>query len=76
MEQYFTITGAIDGTDGSDGNAVFTLSAMPTAGTLKVAKNGIIQTPNSSYVLSGLTISFVAPNIPIAGSTLLAWGSV
>ncbi len=72
--QEFTIAGTIDGTNGSDGNAVFTLSATPSF--LQLFKNGSRQIPAVSYTLSGSTVTFLAPNIPISGDTLSAAGNV
>ncbi len=72
--QAFTITGTIDGTNGSDGNATFSLSATPTF--LELFKNGSHQIPNISYTRSGATITFLAPNIPIVDDLLYALGTV
>ncbi len=69
-----TLTGSITGTNGSDGNAVFTIDQIPTF--LEVFMNGLKQIPNISYTRSGGTITFLAPNIPIIGFTLEAVGQV
>ncbi len=74
QEIYYTITGTINGTTGSDGNAIFTLSAIPTT-ILKLYRNGLLETPGVSYTLSGLTVTFLAPNIPVTGDSLVAEGS-
>ena len=70
----FTITGSIDGTNGYDGNAVFTLDQTPDI--LGLFKNGVLQIPDVSYTLSGATPTFLAPNIPIVGDTLQALGTI
>ncbi len=70
----FTITGAINGTNGYDGNPTFVLDRTPKF--LQLFKNGLIQTPNLSYTLSGATITFLAPNVPVAGDTLVAEGTI
>jgi len=70
---YFTMTGAINGTNGSDGNATFTLNATPNS--LQVYVNGLLNAPGIDYTLVGSIVTFLAPNIPLAGWTLLATGS-
>ncbi len=70
----FTVSGTIDGTNGYDGNPTFTLDQTPTLLTL--FRNGVLQIPDVSYTLSGLTITFLAPNIPIDGDTLQALGTI
>lgn len=71
--QSFVISGTINGTTGSDGNAVFTLSETPSFLQLF---NGVIQVPNVSYTRSGSVITFLAPNIPTVGATLYAVGVI
>lgn len=67
-----TITGTINGTTGSDGNATFMLSVSPSF--LQIYKMGLLQTPNGSYTLSGNVVTFLADQIPITGDVLLAFG--
>lgn len=63
--------GAINGTTGSDGNAVFTLAQAPNPGSsLQVLWNGVLAIDGSHYVLVGSTITFQAGFIPLAGDTL------
>lgn len=67
------ITGAINGTNGSDGNPVFTVS--PNVSFLQLFRNGLLQTPNVSYLFTGAnTVTFLAPYIPITGDVLIAEG--
>lgn len=68
----FTISGAINGNDGTNGNAVFVLNEVPTF--LELSRNGNIQTPGIAYTLSGQTVTFLIPNIPTTGDSLLARG--
>lgn len=70
--QTLGITGAINSTDGSNGNPDFVLSQDP--GYLQLFKNGLLQIPGVAYSLVGLTVSFLPPYFPITGSTLLAIG--
>lgn len=65
-------SGSINGTDGTDGNATFTLAATPTAGSVHLYLNGLRLKLTTDYTISGTTITILAPNIPITGSTLLA----
>lgn len=67
-----TPAGAINGTNGSDGNAVFTLAHAPIANPI-LAKNGQIMVQGVAYTLAGNTITFIAPYIPITGDVLTAW---
>lgn len=69
-----TLTGAINGTTGSDGNATFIMNYAPTF--LQLYKNGLLQTPGVSYAFIGSVVTFLAPNIPVAGNTLVAQGNV
>lgn len=48
-----TITGAIPG-------STFTLPSLPVANTLVLAQNGIVQTLNLGYTISGLIITLAA----------------
>jgi hypothetical protein len=61
--------GAVDGA-----NADFTLLATPTAGTLRLFKNGMRQkaAAGNDYTLTTNTITFLAGNIPQTGDVLLA----
>lgn len=52
-------------------NAVFTLSDIPV--TLLLFRNGVLQQVTVDYNISGLTITFTAGNIPIAGDSLVAY---
>ena len=69
-----TPTGAITGTDGTDGNAVFTLSQIPISGTLNLYVSGLWQDEGASqdYTLSGVTITFNSGAIPIIGQKIRA----
>jgi hypothetical protein len=55
-------------------NATFTLANTPTAGTVGVFKNGIRQFvgAGNDYTISGLTLTFLAGNIPQTGDNLIA----
>lgn len=68
------VVGTVDGTNGSDGNASFSMGANPTS--LQVFKNGLYLIPNVAYTRSGASITFLAPHIPVSGDTLQAWGTV
>lgn len=69
----FTISGSLTGTNGYDGNPTFTLDRTPSV--LQLFKNGVAQIPDTSYTLSGTTITFLAPNVPLSTDTLQAWGT-
>ncbi len=71
-ESYIAVTGTINGTNGSDGNAIFTLATIPAV--LKLYRNGLLVDP-AHYTLSGTTLTFLIPYIPVAGDTLLAEGT-
>jgi len=62
-------TGVINGT-----NPTFTLASTPLANTLMLFKNGMLQRAGAGndYTLATATITFLAGNIPQAGSVLLA----
>ena len=67
-----TPSGTIDGTDGTDGNAVFTLANTPSpAGSLQLTKTdvgtGVLMIAGVHFNLSGLTITYTSGNIPITG---------
>lgn len=73
-----TPTGAINGTNGTDGNAAFTLAHAPSpAGSLQLVKTdvgtGVVMIAGVHYNLSSLTITYTSGNIPIAGQTHRAW---
>ena len=69
-----TPTGAVTGTDGTDGNATFTLSQTPTTDTLDLYVNGLWQDSGSGndYVLTGTSIVFNSGAIPVSGSKVRA----
>lgn len=64
-----TPSGAITGTDGTDGNSTFTLANTPTTGTLRLFISGrrIRAGAGNDYTLSGLTITFNSGSIPVVG---------
>lgn len=69
-----TPTGAISGTDGTDGNAVFTLAHAPNpASSLHLIKTDIGSAVEMivgiHFNLVGLTITYTAGNIPTVGQT-------
>jgi len=69
-----TPAGTINGTDGTDGNAVFTLAQTPSpAASLQLFKtdigSGVFMIAGVHYNLSGLTITYTAGNLPITGTT-------
>lgn len=61
--------GTVDGA-----NDTFTVAATPTAGTLRLFKNGLRQKAGAGndYTLATATITFLSGNIPQTGDTLLA----
>ena len=61
-------TGTVDGA-----NAAYTVANAPTAGTLRVHKNGIRQKAGAGndYTFAGTTITFEAGNLPQTGDVLL-----
>lgn len=65
--------GTISGTDGTDGNAVFTLTYAPNpAGSLVLVKNGAVLTKDADYTVSGTTITYISGSIPITGDFHIA----
>ena len=73
-----TPSGAITGTTGSDGNAVFTLNFAPSpAGSLQLTKTdvgtGVLLIAGIHFNLVGLTITYTAGNIPMVGQEHRAW---
>jgi hypothetical protein len=53
-------------------NATFTLAHAPLSGALRLYHNGQRMTYTTSYTLAGLTITVLAPQIPISGDDLIA----
>lgn len=69
-----TPTGAITGTDGTDGNDTFTLAAAPVpVDSLQLFKTdvgtGVLMIKGIHYNLAGLTITYTNGNKPIGGGT-------
>lgn len=69
-----TPAGTINGTDGTDGNAAFTLATAPSPGTSLLLEKNDVGTfvrmiAGLQYNLSGLTITYTSGNIPITGQT-------
>jgi hypothetical protein len=65
-----TPAGAVNGS-----NATFTLAAAPDPpGSLRLAVNGLLQRPGAGndFILSGLTVTFQAGAVPMAGDVLEA----
>lgn len=60
-----TPTGLVNGV-----NAVFTLPAVPVAGSLLVKKNGVLQELGRDYSITGATITFIIP--PYTGNILVS----
>lgn len=60
--------GAINGTNGSDGNAIFTVAKAPFA-NFKLTKNGVEMYQGLAFTLLGNQITYLAPYIPIAGDS-------
>lgn len=67
-----TPAGAINGTNGSDGNAVFTLAHSPL-GTPILLKNGQGMTRGVAYTLATNVLTYLAPYIPVAGDNHAIW---
>ena len=66
--------GATTGTDGTDGNATFTLAFAPTStAVIWLYKNGTLLNygAGNDYTISTLTITFNSGAIPIASDVLL-----
>lgn len=55
-------------------NATFTLAFTPVAGSEVIWKNGMAQVSGAGndYTISGLTITFLAGNLPQTGDSILA----
>ncbi len=67
-------TGTINGTNGTDGNATFTLPNTPDPTTsLIVVKTRAVMQLNVDYTLSGTTLTFLSPQIPITGEVIHCW---
>lgn len=62
-----TPVGAINGTDGTDGNAVFTILDTPLPNTFVLTKNGAEMYEGTAFTIVGLQITYLAPYIPIVG---------
>lgn len=67
-----TPSGSINGTDGTDGNASFTLANTPIAGKEILHVNGVRQIRTVDYNISGASITFVSGSIPRTGNSLVA----
>jgi hypothetical protein len=66
-----TLTGAINGTTGSDGNPTFTLRKTPLAGyPVRGYRNGVRLTSGTDFTVAGATVTMLAPAIPVAGDAL------
>jgi hypothetical protein len=65
-----TILGSLTGTNGSDGNPFFTLSAVPLF--LNLFKNGQLMYPGVAYNLIGNVVSFISPYVPLTTDLLEA----
>jgi hypothetical protein len=65
-------SGTINGTNGSDGNATFTLAHTPLA-TPVLLKNGQGMTRGTAYTLSVNSITYLAPYIPVIGDSHAIW---
>ena len=64
-------TGAINGTNGSDGNAAFTIANAPFV-NFKLTKNGVEMYSGVAFNIVGNAITFLAPYIPITGDLIRA----
>jgi hypothetical protein len=60
-------SGSITGTNGSDGNASFAIAHAPLGEPLVVV-TGVVKQLGVDYVRVGALITFLAPQIPIAGN--------
>lgn len=61
-----TVSGVVSGTDGTDGNAVFTLGAVPINGVF-IVQRGSLRSEGVAFTRVGDTVTFLAPYIPIVG---------
>jgi hypothetical protein len=52
-------------------NVTFTLASTPTSNSLSLYLNGVLQTPNVDYTLSGTTITFTTA--PVSGALWGRW---
>lgn len=67
-----TVDGAVSGVV-TTGNTTFTLSYAPRStqiNNLAIFLNGLLQTPNVDYTISGVTVTFASA--PLVGDKLLA----
>jgi hypothetical protein len=67
-----TPSGSINGTDGTDGNASFSLANTPIAGKEILHVNGVRQIRTVNYNISGASITFISGSIPRTGNSLVA----
>lgn len=66
-----TPSGAINGA-----NTIFTTANLPNANTLQVFRNGVYQTPGTSYTATGSTITMAtAPQVGDAIRVVYQWGT-
>lgn len=66
-----TPSGTINGTNGTDGNATFTLAHTPSpAASLCVYSNGALLVSGTAFTLSTATITFLSGYKPITGDLL------
>lgn len=67
-----TLTGAINGTTGSDGNATFTLRHTPADTNIVVLgdRNGQKLTKGVDFTVAGNVITMISPEIPRTGDSL------
>lgn len=68
-----TPAGAINGTTGNDGNAVFTWAHSPVSGSLLFTKNGQVMIAGVAYTLAGNVATFNSGYIPVTGDVLAGW---
>lgn len=70
--EYITVSGAVNGTNGYDGNSIFVLGVSPSY--LQLFRNGALQAESVVFTRVGKTITFITPYIPVSGDVLLASG--
>jgi hypothetical protein len=59
--------GTLDGV-----NSILTLAQLPLGSSLMLFRNGLFQTPNFDYTLSGQTVTFTTGIVPQPGDTMTA----
>lgn len=65
-------TGLMNGTTGSDGNAVFTMPQAPNlAYPVSAFRNGARLVRGNDFTVAGNQITFLAPNIPLPADTVV-----